>query len=73
MDVALVSDEWVGAHAVWDAERLIEALVADGDPTVPGLAGVAGMAGPADAAPRPCTCASAARGAGCWPRSARVA
>jgi hypothetical protein len=50
VDVALVSDEWVGAHAVWDAERLVEALVAGGDPTVPGLAGVAGMAGPADAA-----------------------
>jgi len=47
VDVALVSDEWVGAHAVWDAGRLIEALVTDGDPTVPGLAGVAGMAGPA--------------------------
>ena len=50
MDVALVSDEWVGAHAVWDAERLIEALVAGGDPTVPGLAGVAGMVAPADGA-----------------------
>jgi len=50
VDVALVSDEWVGAHAVWDAGRLIEALVAGGDPAVPGLAGVAGMAGPADAA-----------------------
>ena len=22
MDVALVSDEWIGAHAVWDPERL---------------------------------------------------
>jgi hypothetical protein len=51
VDVALVSDEWVGAHAVWDAERLIEALVVGGDPTVPGLAGVAGMASPAGAAP----------------------
>ncbi len=51
VDVALVSDEWVGAHAVWDPGRLIEALVADGDPTVPGLAGVAGMAGSADGAP----------------------
>lgn len=46
IDVALVSDEWVGAHAVWDPGRLIEALVTEGDPTVPGLAGVAGMAGP---------------------------
>lgn len=52
VDVALVSDEWVGAHAVWDADRLIEALVAGGDPAVPGLAGVAGMAGP-DAATAP--------------------
>jgi hypothetical protein len=50
VDVALVSDEWVGAHAVWDGRRLIEALVTGGDPTVPGLAGVAGMAGPPDAA-----------------------
>lgn len=51
VDVALVSDEWVGAHAVWDADRLIEALVTEGDPTVPGLAGVAGMAGPPAASP----------------------
>ena len=49
VDVALVSDEWVGAHAVWDADRLIEALVAGADPTLPGLAGVAGLAGPAEA------------------------
>ena len=51
VDVALVSDEWIGAHAVWDPDRLIEALVANGDPAVPGLAGVAGMAGPAAGAP----------------------
>ncbi len=51
VDVALVSDEWVGAHAVWDPDRLIEALVTEGDPTVPGLAGVAGMAGSPSGAP----------------------
>jgi hypothetical protein len=43
VDVALVSDEWVGAHAVWHPERLIEAVVVHADPTVPGLSGVAGM------------------------------
>lgn len=47
VDVALVSDEWIGAHAVWDPGRLIEAVVVHADPAVPGLAGVAGMAGPA--------------------------
>lgn len=51
VDVALVSDEWIGAHAVWDPERLIEAVVVHADPTVPGLAGVAGMATTAGGAP----------------------
>lgn len=46
VDVALVTDEWRGARAVWHPERLVEAVVVHADPTVPGLAGVAGMAAP---------------------------
>lgn len=48
VDVALVTDEWVGAHAVWDPDRLVEAVAARGDPAVTGLSGVAGMAMPSD-------------------------
>lgn len=46
VDVALVTDEWRGARAVWHPERLLEAVVVHADPTVPGLAGAAGMAAP---------------------------
>jgi hypothetical protein len=46
VDVALLSDEWVGARAIWDPARLVEAVVVNGDPSVPGLAGVAGMLAP---------------------------
>jgi len=43
VDVAVVRGAWVGAHAVWDPETLVEAVVARADPTVSGLAGLAGM------------------------------
>ena len=46
VDIALVRDEWVGAHAIWDPSRLVEAVVTRGDPSVTGLAGVAGMVKP---------------------------
>jgi hypothetical protein len=42
-DAALVTDRWVGAHAIWDPSRLVEAVVVDGDPAMVGLCGVAGM------------------------------
>lgn len=48
IDVALVSDKWLGARAIWEPSRLVEAVVVNGDPSVPGLAGVAGMLAPAD-------------------------
>jgi len=48
IDVALVSDEWRGARAIWEPTRLLEAVVANGDPSLPGLAGVAGMTVSAD-------------------------
>jgi hypothetical protein len=50
VDVALVTDEWVGAHAVWDPDRLVETVAARGDPSVTGLSGVAGMAMASDGA-----------------------
>ena len=43
VDVAVVRGAWVGAHAVWDAETLVEVVVTRADPTVSGLAGLAGM------------------------------
>lgn len=46
VDVALVRDEWVGAHAIWEPSRLVEAVVTRSDPSVTGLAGVAGMVRP---------------------------
>ncbi len=46
VDLAVVRGGWVGAHAIWDPELLVEAIVARSDPTVPGLAGVAGMVHP---------------------------
>ena len=48
IDVALVSDEWLGARALWDASHLLEAVVVNGDPSIPGLAGLAGMLAPRD-------------------------
>ena len=48
VDVAIVRGGWVGAHAIWDPDLLVEAVVARSDPTVPGLAGVAGMVCPLD-------------------------
>jgi len=50
IDVALVSDEWLGARAIWDPSHLVEAVVVNGDPSVPGLCGLAGMLAPADGA-----------------------
>jgi len=37
VDVAVVRGAWVGAHAVWDAETLVEVVVTRADPTVSGL------------------------------------
>ena len=48
IDVALVSDEWRGSRAIWEPSRLLEAVVVNGDPSLPGLAGVAGMVASAD-------------------------
>jgi Diacylglycerol kinase catalytic domain len=49
-DAALVTDRWVGAHAIWDPSHLLEAVVLHGDPAGVGLCGVAGMLMPADRA-----------------------
>jgi hypothetical protein len=46
VDVAVVRGAWVGAHAVWDPETLVEVVVTRADPTVSGLAGLAGMVRP---------------------------
>ena len=46
VDLAVVRGGWVGAHAIWDPDTLVEAIVARSDPTVPGLAGVAGTVHP---------------------------
>ncbi len=46
VDLAVVRGGWVGAHAVWDPDSLVEAIVARSDPTIPGLAGVAGAVQP---------------------------
>ncbi len=46
VDVAVVRGAWVGAHAMWDAEALVEVVVTRADPTVSGLAGLAGMVRP---------------------------
>jgi len=46
VDVAVVRGAWVGAHAVWDPDTLVEAVVTRADPTVSGLAGLAGMVRP---------------------------
>ena len=48
VDVAIVRGGWVGAHAIWDPDLLVEAVLARSDPAVPGLAGVAGMVCPLD-------------------------
>jgi hypothetical protein len=48
VDLAVVRGGWVGAHAIWDPDLLVEAIVARSDPTVPGLAGVAGTVHPLD-------------------------
>jgi ATP-NAD kinase N-terminal domain len=49
VDVALVRGGWVGAHAIWDPDLLLEAVVARSDPSLTGLAGVAGAVRPIDA------------------------
>ena len=49
VDVALVRGGWVGAHAIWDQELLLEAVMARSDPSLVGLAGVAGVVRPIDA------------------------
>lgn len=46
VDVAVVRGAWVGAHAIWDPDLLVEAVVTRSDPTIPGLAGVAGTIHP---------------------------
>jgi hypothetical protein len=46
VDLAVVRGGWVGAHAIWDPDLLVEAVVARSDPAVPGLAGVAGSVHP---------------------------
>ncbi len=46
VDLAVVRGGWVGAHAIWDPDLLVEAIVARSDPAVPGLAGVAGTVHP---------------------------
>jgi hypothetical protein len=46
VDVAVVDEAWVGAHAVWDPGRLRAAVLARSDPTACGLAGVGGMVRP---------------------------
>ena len=46
VDLAVVRDGWIGAHAIWDPDLLVEAIVTRSDPTVPGLAGVAGTVHP---------------------------
>jgi predicted polyphosphate/ATP-dependent NAD kinase len=46
VDLAVVHGGWVGAHAIWDPDLLVEAIVARSDPTIPGLAGVAGTVHP---------------------------
>lgn len=46
VDLAVVRGGWVGAHAIWDPDLLVEAVVARSDPAVPGLAGVAGSIHP---------------------------
>lgn len=46
VDVAVVRGTWVGAHAIWEPDLLVEAIVARSDPTVSGLAGVGGMVHP---------------------------
>lgn len=46
VDVAVVRGAWVGAHAIWEPDLLLEAVVARSDPTVSGLAGVGGMVHP---------------------------
>lgn len=35
IDVALVSDEWRGSRAIWEPSRLLEAVVVNGDPSLP--------------------------------------
>lgn len=46
IDLAVVRDGWVGTHAIWDPDLLVEAVVTRSDPTIPGLAGVAGTVHP---------------------------
>jgi ATP-NAD kinase N-terminal domain len=46
VDLAVVRDGWVGTHAIWDPDLLVEAIVTRSDPTVPGMAGVAGTVHP---------------------------
>jgi hypothetical protein len=46
VDVALVRGGWVGAHAIWDPDLVLEAVLARSDPSLTGLAGVAGVVRP---------------------------
>ncbi len=48
VDVALVRGVWVGAHAIWEPDTLVEVVLARADPSVPGLAGLGGMLHPLD-------------------------
>lgn len=51
VDVAVVRAGWVGAHALWDPDLLVEAVVARSDPALTGLAGLGGMLSPFDGEP----------------------
>lgn len=51
VDVVLTRSAWVGAHALWDPDLLVEAVVTRSDPAMTGLAGVGGMIEPLDRAP----------------------
>lgn len=46
VDVAVVHGGWIGAHAIWEPDLLVEAVLVRSDPSLTGLAGVAGVVRP---------------------------